>query len=402
MHCKIILVSDDSDFFEYIIPKFKIRKSDELFEYNFSAIPDKIHMLSSSVLIVNAENNHEQVLQLLDIVSNAPVIVFEYNYDEDFKIAAYKKGMYAYITVITQEQEIDAKFSSALRYISSVSKSSVYRKLLVDKSVIKSDNDVFLNFNEVLDNEIANIKKNVSTATLLAISPDEKTKYLIQPHQIETVIINNIRNSDILMNYSHNKYFLLLNNTDINTAKTLWKKISSTLPARICAGFTSIDNKNRQQAVNDALNSLHNAFISESSVDTLNDHIEVSNFKHLRQEFDKNFEQVVLPVFYHIQQKYNDKLFGIKIKQNIGNDGCGYLYLNSDKLTAEFKIACPGFSAINIDIKYILSDNSVNSYLDNLQPKRITLDPEQLEAGILQDILEEFVNEFKSTVQKEL
>ena len=46
MHCKIILVSDDSDFFEYIIPKFKIRKSDELFEYNFSAIPDKIHMLS--------------------------------------------------------------------------------------------------------------------------------------------------------------------------------------------------------------------------------------------------------------------------------------------------------------------------------------------------------------------
>ena len=95
MQNKIVLISDDSDFFDYIIPKLSLRKSDEVFRFGFYELPDKVHLLKSSLLIINSENHYEQTLELLDIVNDVPIIVFSYNDDEKFKIEAYKKGMYA-------------------------------------------------------------------------------------------------------------------------------------------------------------------------------------------------------------------------------------------------------------------------------------------------------------------
>ena len=40
MQNRIALVSDDSDFFEYIIQKLMIRKNDEIFRYGFDSISD--------------------------------------------------------------------------------------------------------------------------------------------------------------------------------------------------------------------------------------------------------------------------------------------------------------------------------------------------------------------------
>ena len=136
MQSKIILISDDSNFFEYIIPKLKLRKSDELFSFKFSELPDKLPQLTSALLIVNTENHQEQALELLDFIKELPVIMFSQNEDEEFKINAYKKGMYAYITLSTPEEEIDAKLIPALRLITSLEKTSLYRKLLVNNNVI--------------------------------------------------------------------------------------------------------------------------------------------------------------------------------------------------------------------------------------------------------------------------
>ena len=37
MQSRIVLISDDVDFFEYISPKLNLRKSDELFKFGFDA-----------------------------------------------------------------------------------------------------------------------------------------------------------------------------------------------------------------------------------------------------------------------------------------------------------------------------------------------------------------------------
>ena len=65
---KIVLISDDSDFFDYIKSKLELRKSDELFTFSFDAVPERIHLIESSVLIVNSENAREKTLDLLSIL----------------------------------------------------------------------------------------------------------------------------------------------------------------------------------------------------------------------------------------------------------------------------------------------------------------------------------------------
>lgn len=393
MQSRIVLVSDDSDFFEYVFSKFLLRKNDEVYRLKFDELPEKMHLLNPSVLIINSENAEEQTLGLLNFAENAQAVVFAYNEDEEFKIKAFQSGAFAFLTPMTPDEEFQAVLISALGVTSLVEKNLKYRELLVKKNLIKPNNEVLLDYNAVLDQELEKIQKGASTSVLVAISPDDKTKFLIQPNQIETVILSNIRKNDLLMNYAVNKYFLLLYDIDIEDSKKIWAKISRQIPERIYAGFAKTFSKNRQQLVNEALNKLHEAINYEkvySNMISSNESGSKKNFKLFRQELNKKIENIVIPVFYHVKQKYSEKLFGISLEQESG-DGYSCLILRGRYASAMFKITAPGFANINIDITYASSPN-------NIDAKRISLTPEEFEAGLLEDLLEQFIQEFKKEV----
>ncbi len=387
---QIVLVSDDSDFFEYIASKLLLRKNDELFLLKFEEIPDNLYNTEGSVLIINSENSEEQTIELLKLSFDATVIVFAYNEYKDFKSKVLRAGAYSFVTPLTPEEEFQAVLISALRISSLMKKNKMYREILEKKNLIKFTNEVLLDYNSILDQELEKIHESASTSVLAAISPDDKTKFLVNPNQLETIILNNIRKSDILMNYAVNKYFLLLYDTDLDDAKKIWAKISSKLPSQVYAGFARTFSKNRQQLVNEALNKLHEALNFEkisSSMSEITDKSGNSNFKLFRQELNKKIENIVLPVFYHIKQKYNDKLFGVSMEQECSEQQ-SFISLVSRNANAQFKITAPGFSNINIDITFASSQ-------DNIDAKRITLTSEEFEEGLLEDLLEQFIQEFK-------
>lgn len=390
MQSKIVLISDDSDFFDYIIPKLPLRNSDEVIRFSFSMVPEKLHLIKSSLLIINSENNQEKTLQLIELAKDVPSIVFSYNNEEKFKINAYKKGMFAYFTLTTPDEELEANLLPALKFVSTMQKNNMYREMLVKHNLLLKNNEVFLDYNSILDKAIENIKKESISATLVAIAPSENKKFLIQQNQIETAILNHIRKNDILMNYAPNKYFLLLYNSNLNQSYKIWEKLTKILPNGMYAGFSLISSKSREQAVNEALNKLHIAISNNNDefFSTTEEYIG-TNFKFFRQEFNKKIDQVIAPVFYHIQQTYNDKLFGMRIEQGIG-EGYGVFYIKSNSSTGTFRITSPGLSTVNVDISYEEKNG------ENTDSKRITFEPEELESGLLQDLLERFILEFKS------
>ena len=393
MQGRIVLISNDSDFFEYMTPKFMLRKNDGLFFFNFDDLPENLHILANSVLLINSENSKEQALELLSIVKGAPVFVFAYNSDEEFKLEALKKGALAFVTPLTSDEELQAQVVSALNTVSLLEKNQQYREILVQKNLISPNNEVLLDYNSVLDKELEKIAKLSSSAVLLAISPNDKTKFLIQPNQIETIILNNIRKNDILMSYAVNKYFLLLHDTDIENAGKIWAKIAEQIPEKIYAGFVKTFSKSRQQLVNEALNKLHEAINYEkvySVMSNTSDNLPRSNFKLFKQEFNKKIERVINPVFYHIKQKYNDRLYGVTLEHK-STEGCSILEVKGRYASAAFKITSPGFTRINIDITYASGSN-------NIDAKRISLDPDELEEGLLEDLVEQFILEFKQEV----
>ena len=385
---RIVLVSDDKDFFEYIIPKLLLRKSDELFRFSFDELTEKFHQLDSSLLIINSENKQEQTLELLNIVNNSPSIVFGFNDDEEFKIKGYKAGMFAYIPLSTSDEEIQATLLPALKLVSSINKNKFYRSILVRNKLITANNEVFLEPNVLLEQEIDKIHQNHGNAVLGAIATDEKSKFCIQANQIETIILNNIRENDLLINFAANKYFLLLYDTDIHKAQILWNKIIQNSPEGIYAGFVQVGRKNRQQLVSEALNKLHESIHRGFKSTITADVFTGNNFKFYKEEFKKKIKQIITPVFYHVQQIYNDKLFNINIEVEHSDD-YNQLCIKSQNAKSCLKISSPGYSTINILITYY--DNS-NNLTDS---KHITLEPDEFEAGLLQDILEQFIMDFK-------
>ena len=393
MHSRIALISDDSDFFEYIVQKLVLRKSDELFCLNFNDLPENLDILSTSVLVINSENAKSQTAEIVSLLKSSPVIVFAYNQDEEYKINLLKNGALAFITPLTSDDGLQAQIISALHKLSVLQKNKQYREILVAKNLITTNNEVFLDYNTILDKELEKINETSASAVLAAISPNDKTKFLIQPNQIETIILNNIRKNDVLMSFAVNKYFLILYDTDIDGANKIWAKISAQIPEKIYAGFVKIFSKTREQLVNEALNKLHEA-INYEKVYTSIKSTESSmrgNFKLFKQEFNKKIEQIINPVFYHVMQKYNGRLYGVTLEHETA-EGLSILEIKGRYASAAFKITSPGFTRINIDITYMSSAN-------NIDAKRISLNPDELEEGLLEDLVEQFIMEFKEEVR---
>lgn len=393
MQDKLVLISDDSNFFEYIIPMLSLRKSDELYKYSFNDIPERLHLLTSSILIINSENHKEQTLQLLKLSESVPSIVFGYNDDDmDFKIEAYKAGMYDYFSMSTSKDELTARLMPALKSMSFINKQNLYRSILVKNKLISENNEVFLDSNNMLEQEFEKIHREAAYATLGAISPNEKSKFTLNPNQIETIILNNIRKNDLLINFAQNKYFLILYDIKLEKAKKLWNKISKNFSEPIFAGFVQIGDKSRQQAVNEVLNNLHQE-INKSNEQFSGPNVFCGdNFVQNRNQFKKKIRQIISPVFYHIQQTYNDKLFGMRIIPECTQD-YSILQILSGDTSGMMKISSPGLTKINIEISYrgVRKGQSLN-------PKRILLEPDELESGLLQDLAEQFIMEFKSEV----
>lgn len=393
---KVVLVSDDIDFFDFIKLKLELRRSDELYTFSFDSLLEKLHLLETAVLIVNSEGAKEKTLDLLKILKGSPVLVSAYNEDDVYRRKCYRNGAFDFLTPLTPDAEFRSRMLPALAVSSLLEKNKRYRDILLDNNILSKNNEVFINYEYIIDKELAEINSKSKKAVFAAISPSDNKKFLLNIELIEATILNNIRCNDILMNYATSKYFLFMYDIDIPAAEKVWAKINAELPEKVYAGFCNVLNQKRNNLINEALNKLHHAINNEKEINVSNSENVMnnmympglnSNFKMYRQEFGKKLEQVISPIFYQIQQKYSDKISGASFEHGLG-EGYGTFYIKGKYSSSCFRITSPGFSKINIDITY--QKDSVN-----VDAKRITLEPEELEPGLLEDLLEQFILEYK-------
>jgi len=390
MSNQIVLVSDDSDFFEFIKLKLELRKSDKLITLSFDEVPSRIDCLQTSVLIVNGENSNQKTVELLGLFdSSVPIIVTAYNDDENFKKKCYRAGMLDFIPLLTPDAEFRARMLPALNLLSVIKKNAQYRSILVKNKLISKNNEVFINYESVIDEVLFELKRHPSEAVFAAISTDDKDKYLINPNVIETFLLCNLRKNDILMKFAHNKYYLIMFNTDVKSAKKHWDKITKNFAHKMYAGFVQISNQNRQQITNHALINLQEAIgkkqPSEIDIKINPDNV---NFKMRRNMLAERMEILINPVFYRIQQKYINKLSGVKVEQDYSN-GAGYFNIIGKHFSSAFKINCPGFSKININI-------TVSKESEIIDSKRFSFASDEFDEGILEDLLEQYIKDIKT------
>lgn len=393
MSSQIVLISDDSDFFDFIKLKLELRKSDELQTLSFDEVPGQIDSLQASVLIVNSENRNQKTIDLLKIFNYmTPIIVTAYNDDETFKKKCYRAGTFDFIPLLTSDSEFRARMLPALNLISILKKNNYYRKLLVKSKILSKNNEVYVKYEETIDSILAELKETPIKTVFAAIASNERDKYLINPNSIETFLVNNIRKNDVLMKFAHNKYYLMMFNTDLISAEKHWNKIIQNFNGKLYAGFVSVTNQNRQQLTGSALLKLNEAFNSEiidtESEKMLSDVSARNNFKLYRKEREQRYNKMVTPVFYRLQQKYMNKLIGVKIEQDFDKSK-GNFSIIGKHFRADFNISSPGYTKVNIEIT-IKKDNAESD------SKKFSFDTDEFDENLLEDLLEQFVSETKN------
>ena len=148
---KIVLISDDENFYDYIKLKLELRKSDELFTCSFDEVPEKMDFLESSVLIINSENSRQKTLDMLKLFQGTPIIVTVYNDDDVFKKKCYRAGALDFITLLTSDSEFRVRIFPALSVSSILEKNRQYRKILVKNKIISKHNEVFVDCDNIID-----------------------------------------------------------------------------------------------------------------------------------------------------------------------------------------------------------------------------------------------------------
>lgn len=236
----------------------------------------------------------------------------------------------------------------------------------------------------------------------MLISASEESKTKLNPLQLAKAIKTSIRTSDVAVHGSANRFFILLRETQLKGAFTVWDKIKRAVGEQytINAGISSIIGKTFADLQKELVNALVGAtstnqdlvIVSDDEKTDSNDWLDrispQKNFKLFKQAFNKKLEKVITPIFFQMQKMYEDKLYKTQIEQ-YSNETLSAFILKKETQQSELKITYPGFSKINIDI--------IHQGLDSPENRRINLDLTELDETRLTSILEEFITEFKTS-----
>ncbi|MBO8430445.1 hypothetical protein IAC76_03585, partial [Spirochaetes bacterium] len=169
------------------------------------------------------------------------------------------------------------------------------------------------------------------------------------------------------------------------------------------AGICEIKNYTYQLAEKKAMCALSDAMLSNDETviyakkgnNIQDDWLDIpaemtSNYKLFKHAFDKKLEKVITPVFYRMQKNYENKLKNTKIEQYT-DEIQSVFRLTSTKQTSLLKLVYTGFTKIRININH--------AGLDSPENREILLSIKQITTDKLTEILESFIEEFKTTIK---
>lgn len=406
----IILITNTKNIVDILKPKLVLlREIDDILTTNYSNAIDKIQEIVPDVILIYCSTEKDECLQLIKTIKynertkNISVILLVDEYEQDFILNAYDELVDDYLSVNADDAEILMRTIWGLKKTVNMTSITKQKSLLESLSIIDKNTGFYTNeyCGKIFENEFKNLEKNNDDGILMLISASEESKTKLNLLQLAKAIKTSIRTSDVAVHSTANRFFVLLRETQLKGAFTVWDKIKRAVGEQytINAGISSVSGKTFADLQTELVNALVEAtstnqdlvIVSDEEKAETNDWLDKinpqKNFKLFKQAFNKKLEKVITPIFFQMQKMYEDKLFKTQIEQYSNETLSAFILKSEDKLS-ELKITYPGFSKINIDV--------IHQGLDSPENKRINLDLTELDETKLTTILEEFIAEFKN------
>lgn len=408
----IILITNDNSVEQILKPKLVLlREVDNIMVTAYSDAIDSIKEVTPEIILIYCNQEKDACIELIKSINadaeikKTSILLVVKEYNQDFLLSAYDENITDYLTLGADDAEILMRTIWSLRKNALMKMISRQRNLFEELGVTDKITGFYtFEYSEkILENEIKNLNKIESDGILLLIAPNEESKIKLNPIEFAKVIKTSTRASDVVVHAPANRFYILLPGTNLKGAFTVWDKIKRNLGEAfiVHAGITSIEQKSFAELKNPIVNALVEAastkqdsvIVSEEEKQYSGDWLDKintsqKNFKLFKQAFNKKLDKVITPIFFQMQKLYEEKLFKTKIEQ-YSNSTLSSFALKGENQISELRITYPGFSKINID--------TIHQGLDSPENKRISLDLTELDETRLTEIIEDFINEYKST-----
>lgn len=405
----IMLITNYADVVENLKTKLVLlREIDNILTATYANALELLDENAPRIILLHCDEEKEDCLRLIRAIrasedtKKAIVMLIVNEYDQEFILNAYDENITDYITLQASDAEILIRIMWCLK--NKILSNAFYEqhRLLEELGVINSETGFYTTeyCEKIIDNEIKNSKKIGSEDVLMLIAPSEESKLELRPDFLANALRNSTRESDIITHANANRFYVLLKDTPLKGAYSVFEKIKQILGNEytIHAGVSATLGQNFAQLKDKLLNALVEAMSTkqdlvvaseeqtptEDWLETVN--ANQKNFKLFKQTFNRKLDKVITPVFFQMQKIYEEKLFKTKIEQT-STPSLSSFTLKKDNNVSELRVTYPGFSKINID--------TIHQGLDSPENKRISLDLAELNEEKLTDILEEFIQEFK-------
>lgn len=402
----ILLITNNTSTIETFDDKLVLlRESDKVSYCDYEDAPDVLFENRYDIVILHEHANKDKTLNLIKYIKDKcrNILLLINTYDRDFILSAYDEGIDDYFYVNSDPSEMLIRVINCIKKSNLKDDAARYKKYLKEYGIIADSTDFFSQkfAEEICSTEFENF---VNSGAFIVISPDSEGKVNFSSEKMAEAIKKSIRNGDIVSNASGTKFYIMLAQSGLNGAVTVYEKIKSELnnqfsiKAGICeikGSQFAVTERKAQCALSDAMISNQEMVIYADKKETLDDWLETEhnenekNFKLFKQAFNKKLEKVIAPVFYRLQKSYEEKLFNTKIEQYT-DETQSVFCLKNPKQESLLKIVYPGFAKIIIYITHAGLDSPENS--------EITLPLNKITQKELIRIVEDFIKEFKTTI----
>jgi len=409
----IILISNDAKVEEVLKPKLVLLR--EIDNIQLSIYDEAIQNIKEAlpeIVLLYCDKEKDACLKLIreiktnNELKNISILLIVKEYNQDFVLSAYDENITDYFALDADDAEVLIRTIWGFKKNALVTTINKQHNLLEELNVINKKTGFYSSeyCEKVFEVEFKNLDKTKEEGILMLVSASEDSKTKLNPVILANAIKNSTRNSDIVVHAPSNRYYVLLPETSLKGAYRVWDKIKQTVGTEftVIAGLSSVEDKQFETLKGELLKALAEATATQKDLVVVNEEEKdfssdwlgkmsatQKNFKLFKQAFNKKLDKVVTPVFFQMQKLYEEKLFETEIEQYSNSTLSAFILKNAANIS-ELKITYPGFSKINVDV--------VHQGFDSPENRRINLDLTELDEAKLTQILEEFIQEFKTYV----
>ncbi len=406
----ILIISNNPDVSKKISEKIKLlRECDTVQSVSFL---EAISVLNSShpsliILYWAKEDSVNIVKEIRSIHSldKVPIIFVMDSLIEEILFCAFDYGIDEFFYLNDPDSII------LMRIFLSLQKAILYKKIdtneeiMMDTNILDKKTNIYSSeYSHVVLNYFVNkcLEDNIEDTILMYVKPLPLDKKFLNQTKIASYIKSVPRSSDIIAfaEKENTGFYLILNNCTKVGAKSVTQRLKKTLEGsceiyanalEITLPFEKIQSL-LVKSINEQIMAKNdfNFFFEDDIRDYYKVLEEEEENKKFKQEdfkdFFRNFEKIIIPVFYHFQTVYSSKFPNTEIKFDVSEEQSYFTIINNN-VKSKLIITFPMFSKVIIDISHTSENSSPST-------QRKVFEIKEFNEEMLSDKLKDFINEF--------